>query len=247
MIGMLVATAVGCVAREASSPDADDGCRIDGECFYVRSCQQGLVHEVDTGAVPCDAWHGPDTCYDHGTFMCTQGCTIESQVEWPLDPRIAMPDGAIFCAETPVAALGGPCNHDCLPTRAEVAADGTVTQQYLECADDSSGGYVCAAAPPPVVDGYLAPCPMTAAHYGGPGVNGVFSAYDDGFDLVHECLLAWDAASGTIANGETIPCIGDWECPDSSLCDDRLALQTPPLAVCRPGGPRGAPLDPGRL
>lgn len=217
------------------------------ECFTEIGCRSGQAVHSGTGEIPCDEWYA-GFCEDYGGHACTAGCYVESVVGSE-SPRLSYAPSAVFCLETPAAQLGDSCANDCLPTRAQVATDGTVTQQYLQCGGTTTA--MCVAAPPPVIDNYLAPCPNAAARWGGPGANGITGASDDGFAFTYVCLLAWDPATATTASGATIQCVGDWDCPDGSLCDDHVA-QIPadyfgPIAVCRPGGPRGEPIDPARL
>jgi hypothetical protein len=63
------------------------------------------------------------------------------------------------------------------------------------------------------------------------------------------CLLAWDASTNMVKSAVSQVCLGDWDCPSGSFCDDQI----PPLpasfptkfAVCNPG-PRGT-LTPAML
>jgi len=106
-----------------------------------------------------------------------------------------------------------------------------------------------------VIDGFLQPCDAWVMSMFGAGVNGVYaelwttqsvgppSIPPDG------CLLAWDDATQTLTSGKTIKCIGDWQCPVGTLCDDQLMFVLPYASdhpgFCKPG-PRGT-LTPAML
>jgi hypothetical protein len=165
-------------------------------------------------------------------------------------------DPQVLCAETPEAKSGDSCELDsrgyrmaCLPTRAKLAADGTVTgQDYLTCDPGTSR---CVAASPPVIGAYLLPCDAaTIARYGTAGAVGVVDLDTPANPAIgaSACLVAWDAATNAAASGLSAKCMGDWECPAGALCDDRMTvLSGGPYAigVCKPG-PRGT-LTPAML
>jgi hypothetical protein len=173
--------------------------------------------------------------------VCASGCLVEfttAQSYWGVPHSVY--DPAVFCAETPEARVGDPCTtfseglvKECLPTRAQVDANGVVIgQTYLAC-----GVSTCASRPPPIVPEYLAPCPTDVVEqHGGNNVNGIVGAG------THLCLLAWDAVTQTTKSGKTISCLGDWECPQDALCDD---LGVSFFGACKPG-PRGV-LTPAML
>jgi hypothetical protein len=188
-------------------------------------CEGGVVISWYGGDnVPCDS----ECQYDE--HFCAEGC----DVEFPVGALGSPPEW--FCRETPAAQVGDPCAPLlCLPTRAVTQPDGSVLQTYLEC---DGASLECIAVPPPSVNGYMDACPSEAAQFGGEGVAGVAAGGG------HLCLIAWDIGLGASRHGQTITCVGDWECPQGSSCDD--AVVTLPYgeafeAVCRPG-PRGAPL-----
>lgn len=152
-----------------------------------------------------------------------------------------------LCAETPEAKVGDACDpgerqlttfvlpsKSCLPTRARLAADGTVLgQSYLQCVSGT-----CQAASAPVVTRYLEACDSAlVAQYAMMNVNGVVA---EAPAVNREaCLLAWDGTE--TRSGVTMTCVGDWQCPEGSLCDDQMTMLKPatsPVAVCKPG-PRG--------
>jgi hypothetical protein len=182
--------------------------------------------------------------------QCTSGCAVTGFKTVAVTDAQAsqlkafVSNASVLCAETPVAQVGDACDssgsHPCLPTRAQLAADGTVaSQSYLACAETGQ----CVAAAAPVIAGYLQPCdPATLTSYGVVDANGAVASY------ISACLLAWNSNTQAITSGRTISCIGDWECPEGSLCDDMIVdLMSPSqrLNVCKPG-PRGV-LTPGML
>jgi hypothetical protein len=146
----------------------------------------------------------------------------------------------VLCAETPEAQVGDACNvtgtEPCLPTRAQLNGDGTVSgQSYLAC-NVTSGQ--CEAAGAPDVPMYLQACDATTlSQYGIANAVGTAGP----------CLIAWNSSTQTAASGQTRECVGDWDCPEGALCDDQIApLGTSArLAVCKPG-PRGT-LTPAML
>lgn len=168
--------------------------------------------------------------------VCDNGCAPARTAG---TPTVGDPDPTLLCDTTTYAAVGDACDltsHPCLPTHATVGPDGTVIgQTYLTC---DSGTLKCVAAPAPIVTGYLEACDAaTIARYGTTGVNGAV-VVDPSTDQA--CMLAWDAAAGAITSGSTITCVGDWQCPEGALCDDRIAplANDAAVAVCKPG-PRG--------
>ena len=223
---------------DGAPPDTDD--RVC-ECFQERGCENGNGLSTPSTEVPCDQWTTA-FCTDHWSYPCMNGCAIES-VGLGADLGNGV-DPAVFCAEAPTAQVGDSCGVGCLPTRATADATGKVSQLYLACDQATQR---CAAALAPTVSRWMAPCPLTAAAWGAPGVNGRAGASQDAGAF---CLLAWDASTATVANGLTITCLGDWDCPAGAMCDDHVARlqQTDDQvqAVCRPG-PRGTPIDPARL
>ena len=171
---------------------------------------------------------------------CTGGCAIEGAIA-PTSgiDYLVVPDPQALCAQTPSKQVGDACDaeHPCVPTRVTLAADGTVAgQTYLTC----SG--TCVATAAPSFPWYLTACDAdTLATYGVSGANGYAAS-----DHQAACLIAWDDAKQAAASGQSYPCIGDWDCPAGSLCDDKLAqLGAVPVAVCKPG-PKGV-LTPGML
>jgi hypothetical protein len=224
-------------ASSSHAPDAapDAGGCVPWECFGDIACSADQAVRTGGGELPCGLDYHACTV-DHAT--CTAGCALAIDVPGGYDFQGSV---AVLCAETPAAQVGDPCDRNCLPTRASIAADGTVTQQYLACADDpTTGASACAAAPAPIVASYLQPCaPYQLADAGNyPGQDGVID---------ESCLIAWDGT--TLHAGTTFRCLGDWQCPDGSLCDDQLFYAGEPErspGVCKPGGPRGV-IDPLRL
>jgi hypothetical protein len=180
---------------------------------------------------------------DYVSVTCTQGCALTVVASESSNvPPLHAP--GILCAETPEAHVGDACDadHPCLPTRAVVGADGTVTgQTYLAC----SNGRCVASDPPPYESSYLDACDATTIQtYGGP--RGTGAVVPDPTSRV-ACLLAWDPVAGVTTSGITFQCLGDWDCPRGALCDDRVPFlgDTSGSAVCKPG-PRGV-LTPAML
>jgi hypothetical protein len=236
---LTIATAACGGTATSAAPDArPDADTTVSECFQERGCEHGRALDVPSTEVPNDLWT-TTFCEDYFSRPCAAGCAVESV--GPGTDLGNQIDPVIFCAETPDAQAGDSCALGCLPTRASVDANGVVTQAYLAC-DQTAGR--CAAAPPPTVATWMQPCPKTAAGRG-PGANGRASADQDGGD---QCLIAWDATTSTIASGQTIACLGDWECPAGAMCDDHVPAVDGEGggAVCRPGA-RGTPIDPTAL
>jgi hypothetical protein len=230
------------------SPGAGSDCVWLGRMEYreTASCRAGTA--LTTIEARSNGYTSHSMCYAvvaQSSAVCASGCAVQSQMtlEWSYDARDLYQLGhaaPVLCAETPEKRAGDPCDllgtNPCWPTRARVNADGTVAgQDYLQC---NAGA--CAPTAAPVVSGYLAPC--SAPHQEAAGVNGVVVNAVDG------CLLAWDATTQTVFTGATRVCIGDWQCPAGSLCDDQvtnLAGGGTPIGVCKPG-PRGV-LTPAML
>lgn len=170
---------------------------------------------------------------------CATGCALQARFTFPSFPIMPMPAPELFCAGVPEAQVGDACSTQgvsCVPTHARLAADGTVASQtYLAC-DPTTNGGVCAIVPAPTITNYLTACSVAlVAQFGIEDVNGVVVPDEFG-----GCLLAWDPAAGAVTSGITRRCLGDWQCPDGSLCDDQLnkVSGASPAAVCKPG-PRG--------
>lgn len=238
----LIVALAACHRGATSPPDARD--------FYVCAGPYQTVQCVGGTATGRLAWDRSTSrtraCPEKDrttSATCAQGCAVEASrtTIGTGDPLVDAP--SLLCAETPAAAVGDPCGatRPCLPTRATLAADGTVTgQTYLAC----GAGGTCVAAAAPTIDRYLQACDAsTIATYGVAGATGIVDLGGG-----QACLIAWDAAAGAPTSGVTRACVGDWECPISALCDDRLVQLTAsagPIAVCKPG-PRGS-LTPAML
>ena len=192
----------------------------------------------DGGSAHC---FGGDTQVSHAT--CTQGCIVETVVTGASN-TLPTADPGLLCAERPSKKVGDACTDVCWPTRAELAADGTVTgQTYLACDHTTS---TCVAAPAPVIPGYLkASCDPNATSAVSSGVGYIEGTQYEQVYSYPPCLIVW--SGGVQYSGATIACLGDWDCPDGSLCDDQLDLLTGyrPFAVCKPG-PKGV-LTPAML
>jgi hypothetical protein len=164
------------------------------------------------------------------TATCASGCAVEGMMSWNgINTIIAVPP-QVFCAEAIEARIGDTCANACRPTRAALAADGTVmSMTYLGC-----GSGWCQTVPAPTVIGYLEPCSAAlVAQYGTTNASGLVAGGE-------VCLIAWDGGAGAARSGRTIQCLGDWFCPQGSLCDDEIVRLDggSPVGVCKPG-PRG--------
>lgn len=170
------------------------------------------------------------------TSTCANGCAVQGAAIFTL-PLWLSYDG--FCSGAREAQPGDACGSaPCFPTRAQLGSDGTVVSEtYLEC---DTAAQTCGSASAPDLPRYLSACDaFTIAHYGTANAVGVVA--DDNLTAGSACLIAWDAANSRPTSGITKRCIGDWQCPAGSLCDDgiqRLVATTYPVAVCKPG-PRG--------
>jgi hypothetical protein len=212
---------------DAATDGFPPGCQY--ECSALLQCRAGVAYQRTHAPIACELWQGSCPGSARG---CTTGCDVAFT---------ASPDGDwaellhVFCEETAVAKVGDSCASRCLPTRAVAGTNGTVTQQYLAC--DSSLG-TCVAADPPTVADYLGACTPMGEAWKTPGATGFADAG------THACLVAYSPQTQTSKIASTIYCVGDWECPQGSSCDDGLLnLEHPDIVhgVCRPGA-RGAPL-----
>src|SRR6185437_487763 len=216
---LFFALAVAACADPSSDGSCPGGIAVS-TCYatVTNECRAGVAQSLirtQESQTPCTVCEPADDVVHRAT--CAGGCAVEVEMPW-LPTYAAIANPAILCADTPEAKAGDACSYqagDCLPTRARLAADGTVAaQEYLSC-----DGHACVAAAPPIVADYLKPCPIVD-DYRTPGLVGVL--YGTG----GSCLLAWDAAAGVMRSGQTIECAGDWACPGGSLCDDQIADAT---------------------
>jgi hypothetical protein len=172
------------------------------ETYEIASCLDGLAR------VTIESFDGCAV-----SVAREQACTCSVEfARMNLGERSAPSlDLAILCDETPTMFAGSSCGPTlCLPTRAELAPDGTVERQrYIVCGEET-----CIPRPPPVIANYGARC--TPADY------------DEREPSRAACLVVG------AQTGASEYCIGDWECPQGMLCDDRIAMRP----VCKPG-PRG--------
>jgi hypothetical protein len=147
----------------------------------------------------------PPTMIEHA---CATACELEFE-RLNLGSR-AMPsfEPRILCAETPPMFEGASCGPTlCMPTRAILHGDGAVANHYyIACGEE-----ICISRPAPYIADFGAPC--------------VATAYDERETTRAACH----------AGGHTEYCVGDWECPTGTLCDDDVGTPRP---VCKPG-PRG--------
>jgi hypothetical protein len=211
-----------------ASPDADPGV-ID--CWDSVSCRDGVVYR----SYGSDSDSGDDpTCGYGPVSTCADGCDAEGSSFF--DDDAFGVDDAQLCAGAADRAVGDPCFRlgPCWPTHAATQPDGTVTQGYLACDSEAAQ---CVETAPPAIDGWLAPC---AAY---EPVTGPFEGMAEG-GYYGACLVDQDGVDCSVSV-QSLPCNGDWECPDGATCDSTLSTtSTRRFAVCRPG-PRGAPLDLG--
>jgi hypothetical protein len=216
---------------DAAADGFPPGCQY--ECSALLQCRAGVAYQRTHAPIACELWEG--SCPGNA-----RGCSTSCDVAFTASPAGAEGDNwadllHVFCAETPVAQVGDSCANRCLPTRAVAAANGTATQQYLAC--DSSLG-TCVAADPPTIADYLGACTPMGEAWKTPGATGFADAGS------HACLVAYSPQTQTSKLAATIYCVGDWECPQGSSCDDGLLnLERPDIVhgVCRPGA-RGEPL-----
>lgn len=236
----------GCSDPAATPPDAkvipDVGSYPgDIQCItqVVVSCQGAGASITTTTSPPNPMYICPESGSSTVQASCANGCSVSGS-ETFLTSYAMTPIS--LCAETPDVQIGDSCTTSCVPTRAALAGDGTVlSEAYLAC---DSGSHRCVAQNAPVLPNYLHACdPSIVAQHNGQSVNGVDGSPNA---WMSSCLLAWDSAAQAMTSGVTHVCIGDWECPEGSLCDDQItSLVGGPLAVCKPG-PRGT-LTPAML
>ena len=211
---MLIRVVVAALAASACNPHAQLGNDGDDTCVIIDCLQDATA--CSGGRIT--TYTGANTdgmCFESWEGVCPEPTNVDCPDGCEIDG--ARYDGHLgdrLCrAETKEAGDPCPCT-----TRAVDLGDGTVAQSYLECA-----GNVCVAADPPVIARWLEPCdwvtPPSDTYNGAQGF----------------CLVACGRT------GETIYCVGDWECPEGATCDLVPGEETP---VCRPG-PRGAPIDLG--
>jgi hypothetical protein len=79
---------------------------------------------------------------------------------------------------------------------------------------------------------------QTIFTYGGPTALGKVGP----MSTTSTCLLAWDTTANMQRSAVARVCLGGWECPVGTICDDAIptlpASFTTKFAVCKPG-PRG--------
>jgi hypothetical protein len=84
------------------------------------------------------------------------------------------------------------------------------------------------------------PCDgQTISTYGGPSALGKIGPTST---AITTCLVAWDTTANVQRSAVARACLGGWECPVGTICDDAIetlpATFTTKFAVCKPG-PRG--------
>jgi hypothetical protein len=222
-------------------PDAFVGRPPDFMCVatsFTESCSGSQSNVTETFGAPNPMY----TCMQGSmttTATCASGCAVNGVFEYgPFEQPYPVVSAPQLCAEATEAKVGDACSNVCVPTRAKLGSDGTVLSElYLACESRK-----CVATSAPVVANYLKACDAaTVAQYGSANVNGVVPENNP-----TACLLAWNGSAAS--SGITTKCIGDWQCPMGSLCDDEMTLlvtSSTPVAVCKPG-PRGT-LTPAML
>lgn len=198
----------------------DPSCHYD--CGGAAWCVGGVVRRSGREPIPCWEWTGACPSFDEHT--CEEGCRTDlTYVVYGDDP-------AGLCEES--RPRGEPCesHDDCIPRPARVDEDGNVINTYLRCA-----GGTCVDDDPPVVAGWLDDCYADLSALD-PDAWGVVSETTCAAGV---CLVAHDTAcAGGFAQGCTITCTGDHECPPGSVCEMLTDLTTGATPrVCKPGPP----------
>lgn len=239
---------------DARPPDAPymppTNCGLGYPSSQTASCEAGTAHVSTIFYFNMGGTHSMCTMTHAATVPCASGCAVETSLELFNTSDLEIADlgehAEVLCAETPEAKVGDVCGGlytgpNCRPTRAHLNADGTVaSQNYLACDYTTKR---CVTSGAPIVSSYLQACDSaTVANHSGTDVKGRVKLTGTA-----ACLLAYDSSTSTMRSGVTRVCLGDWDCPAGSLCDDMIpALDAiTPLAVCKPG-PRGS-LTPAML
>lgn len=224
-IALALLSGCGAGGNDAAMVDAGEDIIID--CYETLSCEGGRVYHT-YGSDISDDW----TCGHQPVLDCPDGCDAELSSFWEYDVEGVEPSQ--LCAGAPDAQLGDAClfGRPCWPTHATTQPDGSVTQTYLTCGEDSR----CEETSAPQLERWLTPCSHEASlpsEFRGVVEGGYHGA----------CLV--ERAAGCEITATSLPCRGDWECPTGATCDHSIpSTFTVPRAVCRPG-PRGAVLSLG--
>jgi hypothetical protein len=208
----------GCGFGADDGGDDDDSCHYD--CLFSGlACQDGVVSTYWASAIPCDEWNDEwgDDCPAEESETCQEGCRTDGVTELDLDEPWQR-----LCEEGRPRQVGEPCvdPSDCLPEVATWDDEGNVTNVYLAC--DLELGE-CVAREPPVVEDWLAPiCGLEPGDQEGSGVV-PRSACSGG-------LCLYEVRDGCIAQGCTLACAGDGDCPPGAVCepDWNLCTSGPP-------------------
>lgn len=217
VVVVLLCGAAGCGGRvdagPDAGPDADPSCHYD--CFGYSACVEGVVTTWAHTPVPCEHWDG--ACPRRVTYQCERGCRTNVESIGPFDEPREM------CEEHRPKRIGDPCVDEsgCRPEVATWDAQGVVTNVYLAC--DVARG-VCVARDPPVVPDWLAACGLEPD--GQPGF--AYGVAPSALCAAGVCLYV--ERDTCVAQGCTIPCAGDGDCPPGAVC-------RPDWAVCKPGPP----------
>jgi len=131
-----------------------------------------------------------------------------------------------------VKRVGDRCDSadDCLPTPAVPTSETSVVNTYLAC--DSDAG-TCVETAAPVVPDFLGPCAIDAGAVP-DGARGFLESTKCSGGL---CIVT--ATSECVAEGCTVRCEGDHECPQGSICKpltyDEERDVGPKRGACKPG------------
>lgn len=221
---VLVGGAVGCGGGGGgdlpdAAPDADPYCHYD--CFGYSACADGIVTTWEHEPVPCEYWEGE--CPHGVSYECERGCRTDVGELGPFD------DPRELCEEHRPKRVGDPCVDEsgCRPEVATWDAEGNVANVYLSC-DVALGE--CVTRDPPVVPDWLAPCGLELD--GQPGyAYGVAET-----ELCGGGVCLYVERETCVAQGCTIECAGDGECPPGAVCE-------PDWGVCKPGPPNRIGVD----
>jgi hypothetical protein len=201
-------------------PDGDPYCHWD--CFGYQECHDGVVTSWEHTPVPCEYWEGE--CPHSTSTPCVEGCRIDTD-------RIdgAPDDPSIMCEENRPKHVGDLCadDTDCRPEVATWDDQGNVTNVYLRCDVDAG---MCVARDAPVVADWLA----TSC---GIEPDAFPDSYAYGVREVDTCsggVCLFYEREDCVAQGCTIRCEGDGECPVGAVCD---------ATVCKPGPPGSIGVD----
>ena len=217
-LAMLAACDAPEIGEEDDGPD-DPYCHWD--CFGFHECADGIVTSWEHTPVPCEYWEGE--CPHAVTYQCVEGCRIDTD---RIDDPSLVP--AAMCEENRPKQIGDVCvdETDCRPEVATWNELGEVTNVYLRCDGDTGR---CVAREPPVISDWLAQCGLVPDEYPESYAYGVAEAA-----LCDSGLCLFVERNDCVAQGCTIACTSDGECPPGAVCD---------WEVCKPGPPNSIGID----